>query len=180
VNITILYLLISSLILPSKISFNENNSNYEINLNKKSNYYELKLSENNNEKYELKDRICFKDSVYQFCVIDINSDGKKDYLIGFYKTTRWHKKPSPTIHIYSYFNDKFVPIWRASHIGNNLIYFEVDSSDTKPCVKLLEEPDKGSFNVVLYKWDSFGLKFYKYIEENIDYNTSKKYFRSLK
>jgi len=127
-----------------------------------------------------KDFINFTCSVYNLQVCDINGDGVNDFCIGLIKPTRWNKQPHPVLHIYSHQNEKLYPLWRSSKIGKNLVDFEIDSTANIPGIKILENPDKHVYNIALYRWKSFGLKFVQYLYKNLDSLTSAQIFRGMK
>jgi hypothetical protein len=145
---------------------------YSSELTKSNNYYKLALNTKLNDSVIYRDYKLFKNPVYNFKTIDINQDGVDDFCIGLIKTTRWNSTPKPKIHIYSHKKGKIYPIWRSSLIGNNLVDFETDYSDSIPGIKILENPRADKYNIALYRWKSFGLKFVKYLYTNLDSNNA--------
>ena len=161
-------------------SFKDSQNNYKSTISKTGNNYKFSLVTKRNDSILLRDYLVFKDSIYNFKTIDVNQDGVQDFCIGFVKTTRWNSTPKPKIHIYSHKNGKIYPIWRSSRIGTNLVDFEIDSTDNIAGIKILDNPRDNVFNISLYRWKSFGLKFVKYIYTDLDSLTSIKLLRSGK
>ncbi|MDQ1265045.1 MAG: hypothetical protein QG635_195 [Bacteroidota bacterium] len=91
-----------------------------------------------------------------------------DFCIGLIKVTKWNTEPKPTIYIYSHKAEKIYPIWRASKIGINLVDFEIDTTDGLSGIKIIDNPYKNIYNISLYRWNSFGLKFVSVIYQNLD------------
>jgi hypothetical protein len=163
-----------------EFSFSDKSVNYTTQIESISKSYKFTLSAKSSDSVESRDFLFFANPVYNFKVIDINMDGVQDFCIGFIKTTRWNSTPKPKIHIYSHKNGKIYPIWRSSQIGRNLVDFDIDSTENTAGIRILENPVKDKYNIALYRWKSFGLKFVKYIHTGLDSSTSIKMLRSGK
>jgi hypothetical protein len=176
------YLAISALGLNLFVStFTENSIKYKSIIRQQSNLFTFTLTSSYGNSEILTDKLVVSTPIYNYKVIDINQDGVQDFCIGMIKTTRWNSIPQPKIHIYSHKNGKIYPIWRSSKIGKNLVDFDIDTSfGEKPGIKILENPRGKIYNIALYHWKSFGLKFTKYLYTNLDSATSINFLRSKK
>lgn len=160
------------LLIPQAVLFEEKfrdgNQDYKIRITDESSYKKISLYKKSDSTWQKVDFLTFKKPLYNFKVIDLNHDGVQDFCFGIVKTTRWNTEPMPKLHLYSHKNGKIYPIWRSSKIGQNLVDFNVDYSENTTGLKILDNPKPNSYNIALYRWNSFGLKFVRYLYIDLD------------
>jgi hypothetical protein len=140
----------------------------------------IKIQENRYQlivnKIPLSDSVIIKKSlnypVFKFQQVDIDNNGKIEFVLGVVKRTIFDSTMCKRINIWKIENGDIVPMWLGSKMSHPLYDFET-GKDSAGCVVYTIECEKnGLYLVAQYHWQSFGLKFLKYIKREIDLNES--------
>ena len=113
--------------------------------------------------------------VYRFETGDINGDGSIDALVGVEKTTRFDPVVAKRIFIFQNIDGKVRPLWLGSRLGKPIEDFTVVREDSCTYIRSIEKERDGKFLVADYCWDSFGVKFIRYICREFDFESAKEY-----
>lgn len=113
------------------------------------------------------DEIRFDYPIYELEMGDLDCDGSPEILVGLIKPTRNDSTNSKRLFIYQLKNNKLVPKWLGSRVGQPLKSFKVIESNKETIVRTIEFEHDGSYLVAEYEWYGFGLSFKHYIERNL-------------
>jgi hypothetical protein len=98
---------------------------------------------------------------WKMLISDVDGDGKKEIILGIYKSTKFFPKPHNCLFIYQWNNQKLLPKWLGSSLGRTFTDFIFGDLDNSPGDELvsLEKTLDGKFGLAVYHWDSFGFTF---------------------
>jgi hypothetical protein len=147
----------------------------------------LSLIKTNDSIYDLKADVFHADSlvstdkwrlnypVYQFDCDDINNDGLPEITVGVIKRTRYDSICRRRLFIFKLYDGKYIrPLWLGSRVAYPLVDFRIVSKSGEKHLRTLEQNGENSFVVAEYKLDSFGLKWIRYIQKDIDRKKAEK------
>lgn len=113
--------------------------------------------------------------VYRFETGDMNGDGSIDALVGVEKTTRFDTVMGKRIFMFQNRDGKVRPLWLGSRLGQPIVDFTVVCEDGNTYLRSLEQERDGKYLVADYCWDSFGVKFIRYICREFDFESAKEF-----
>lgn len=89
---------------------------------------------------------------------DVEGDGKKEIILGTFKSTRLWPRAHRTISIYSWDGRQARPRWLGSRLSQPFSQFFVANVDGDRADELLsiERSAKGRWSLAVYNWDVFG------------------------
>ena len=126
--------------------------------------------------------------VYQFQTGDVNGDGRVDAMVGVVKSTRFYPEKARRLFIFKQIRStaahskgeiKVRPLWLGSKLGGILEDFRFiapSEGDSMGRIRALESTTDSLYVVSDYKWESFGMKFDRYIIKGTDKQTALKTF----
>ena len=138
--------------------------------------------------------------VYQFQTGDVDGDGSVDAMVGVVKSTRFYPEKARRLFIFKQVKSttgsqkgsqkdaqngaqngtvKARPLWLGSKLGGILEdfrYIPPAEGDSLGMIRALESTTDSLFVVSDYRWDSFGMKFERYIIKGVDKQTAIKTF----
>lgn len=126
--------------------------------------------------------------VYQFQTGDVDGDGRVDAMVGVVKSTRFYPEKARRLFIFkqvistaahSKGQVKARPLWLGSKLGGILEdfrYVAPAEGDSLGRIRALESTTDSLYVVSDYKWESFGMKFDRYIIKGVDKQTAIKTF----
>jgi hypothetical protein len=151
----------------------------------------LSLIKTNDSLYDLKAEVFFTDSlistnkwrlnypVYQFDCDDINNDGIPEIAVGVIKRTRYDSICRRRLFIFKLYEGKYIrPLWLGSRVSYPLVDFRIVGESGEKHFRTLEQNGENSFVIAEYKLDAFGLKWMRYIQENINRKKAEKILKS--
>ncbi len=124
--------------------------------------------------------------VYQFQTGDVNGDGQVDAMVGVVKSTRFYPEKARRLFIFKQIRStaahskgeiKVRPLWLGSKLGGILEDFRFIApaeGDSMGRIRALESTTDSLYVVSDYKWESFGMKFDRYIIKRTDKQTALK------
>ncbi|GHT18360.1 hypothetical protein FACS189429_4750 [Bacteroidia bacterium] len=113
--------------------------------------------------------------VYQFDCEDVNNDGLPEIAVGVIKSTRYDSICRKRLFIFKLYEVRYIrPLWLGSRVSYPLVDFRIVGKSGEKQFRTLEQNGENSFVVAEYKTDAFGLKWIRYIEENIDRKKAEK------
>lgn len=131
---------------------------YYIKLDKKDRYQLITL-DSLNKVIESRE---FLDSICKISIADFDNDGNEDIALGIIKSSRWSNEKSLKMHLYKIKDSRILPLWRSSKLTSNLIdYTFIKDSNITYCYAI-EKLKTNSFNLIKFKWKSFGYAFVDY------------------
>lgn len=126
--------------------------------------------------------------VYQFQTGDVNGDGRADAMVGVVKSTRFYPEKARRLFIFKQIRStaahskgeiKVRPLWLGSKLGGILEDFRFiapSEGDSMGRIRALESTTDSLYVVSDYRWESFGMKFDRYIIKGVDKQTAIKTF----
>lgn len=126
--------------------------------------------------------------VYQFQTGDVDGDGRMDAMVGVVKSTRFYPEKARRLFIFKQIRStqghskgeiKVRPLWLGSKLGGILEDFRFIApveGDSMGRIRALESTTDSLYVVSDYKWESFGMKFDRYIIKGTDKQTALKTF----
>ena len=126
--------------------------------------------------------------VYQFQTGDVDGDGRVDAMVGVVKSTRFYPEKARRLFIFKQIVStaahskgqvKARPLWLGSKLGGILEdfrYVAPAEGDSLGRIRALESTTDSLYVVSDYKWESFGMKFDRYIIKGVDKQTAIKTF----
>ena len=126
--------------------------------------------------------------VYQFQTGDVDGDGRVDAMVGVVKSTRFYPEKARRLFIFKQIRStqghskgeiKVRPLWLGSKLGGILEDFRFIApveGDSMGRIRALESTTDSLYVVSDYKWESFGMKFDRYIIKGTDKQTALKTF----
>ena len=126
--------------------------------------------------------------VYQFQTGDVDGDGSVDAMVGVVKSTRFYPEKARRLFIFKQVKSttgsqkdsvKARPLWLGSKLGGILEdfrYIPPSEGDSLGTIRALESTTDSLYVVSDYRWDSFGMKFERYIIKGVDKQTAIKTF----
>ncbi|MDR2841347.1 MAG: nuclear receptor-binding factor 2 [Paludibacter sp.] len=115
--------------------------------------------------------------VYHFECEDINNDGVPEIAVGVIKHTRYDSISRKRLFIFKLYEGKYIrPLWLGSRVSYPLVDFRIVGKSGDKYFRTIEQNGENSFVVAEYRLDAFGLKWLRYVQENIDSKTAKKLF----
>lgn len=135
-----------------------------------SNRYQLivKAATGNGDSTILTKRLPY--DVFKIRQADIDKDGADEIILGVHKITHLDSIVRARINIYSVDSNKIVPKWLGSFMPHPLYNFELVSKNNNFYIVTIEYEQNNLFLAAEYEWHSFGLKFIRYIQRNINLN----------
>lgn len=113
-------------------------------------------------------KIFINHPVKNFFYADVNGDGINDIGVGVVKSTRFDKRFRLRPFFYQVSKNKLAPLWLGSKLGDYILDFKPVREKSNTYIMSLERGDNNKYNVILFKWQSFGFKFLRYIKKNAD------------
>ena len=138
--------------------------------------------------------------VYEFQTGDVDGDGSVDAMVGVVKSTRFYPEKARRLFIFKQVKSttgsqkgsqkgaqkdaqngtvKARPLWLGSKLGGILEdfrYIPPTEGNSLGTIRALESTTDSLFVVSDYRWDSFGMKFERYIIKGVDKQTAIKTF----
>ncbi len=111
--------------------------------------------------------------VYRFEVGDVDGNGVEDALVGVIKSTRFFPTKDKRLFIFKNYKGYVRPLWLGSRVGSPLEDFRFVRIHGEPRVRCMEREQSGSYLVSEYRWQSFGLRFVRYLQRESDAETAK-------
>lgn len=117
------------------------------------------------ERGSLSDSLLLPYPIYRFCCGDLSGDGIPEVCIGVEKAARYWPQKDRRLFLYHLWHGRYIrPLWLGSRVGHRLVDFEI-CRDSVPARILTTEIRSDSTRLhALYRWQGFGLKFEKYID----------------
>jgi len=113
--------------------------------------------------------------IYQFQVGDIDNNGIQDLMVGVIKTTRFDRLFSKRLFIFQNYQGYVRPLWLGSRLSNPLIDFKFVNVNGGARIWSVELDKDDTYQVVEYKWYSFGLDYTKHIKKEISLKEAYKF-----
>lgn len=102
--------------------------------------------------------------VYRFETGDVNGDGKTDAILGVVKSTKFDPVVRRRIFIFKNYYGNVRPLWLGSRFGAPVIDFHFMPEDG--ILRVAGRNDNGKCVVTDLEWESFGMDFVRYVEED--------------
>ncbi len=111
--------------------------------------------------------------VYQFQVGDVDDNGVEDALVGVIKSTRFFPTIDKRLFIFKNHKGYVRPLWLGSRVGRPLEDFRFVHIHGEPRVRCMEREQSGNYLISEYRWQSFGLRFVRYLQRELDTEKAK-------
>lgn len=91
-------------------------------------------------------------------IADVDGDGKKEIIVGVFKSTKFFPKPHNCLFVYGWSGKKAYSKWLGSSLGRVFTDFLFADLDNKTGDELiaLETTLEGKKSLAIYKWNGFG------------------------
>lgn len=98
---------------------------------------------------------------WNLTLADVDGDGKREIVLGVYKSTRYFPKPHNCLYVYGWDSKQVFPKWRGSALARPFTDFRLADIDTDREAELisLETMRDGTHRVAVYSWIGFGFGF---------------------
>ena len=83
--------------------------------------------------------------------VDVDGDGRRDIVLGVYKSTRFWPYPHPCLFVYRW-DERLVPVWRGANLSKPFVDFEFADGH----LFSIEVEADGSRCLNSYHWNGFG------------------------
>jgi hypothetical protein len=95
---------------------------------------------------------------WKLAVADVDGDGRREIVVGVYKSTRYFPKPHNCLFIYDWDGRRAHPKWLGSSLSRPFVAFAfVDSNgDGQEELAAIEIKRDGRRCIALYSWNGFG------------------------
>lgn len=104
--------------------------------------------------------------VYRFDCGDLTGDSIPEIAVGIIKPTRYRPDPDRRLFIFHLFKGIYIrPLWLGSRVGRPLKDFAVERDSMPQLIHTWEFAEGDSLVQCLYRYEGFGLKFVKYIND---------------
>lgn len=113
---------------------------------------------------EISDRAICKYPAYRLDTADVNRDGNTDILVGLIKATEFDPVKKKRLFILRIDGGHLRPLWLGSRVCQELVDFKASDNGR---VQTLERTNNGNYAIGLYEWQSFGLKLFHYLHNEI-------------
>jgi len=81
--------------------------------------------------------------VYQYMIGDVDTNGKKDILVGVIKTTRFDSIKRKRLFIFKNYKGYVRPLWLGSRLGKPLVDFNFIKSENGSFIRSIEKEKSG-------------------------------------
>lgn len=91
-------------------------------------------------------------------IADVDGDGKKEMIVGVFKSTKFFPKPHNCLFIYGWSGEKGFPKWLGSSLGRvftDYLFADLDGKTGDELIAL-ETTLEGKKSLAIYKWNGFG------------------------
>lgn len=103
--------------------------------------------------------------VYRFEMGDVNGDGETDAILGVVKSTRYDTVVRRRVFLFKNYKGHVRPLWLGSRLGNPIVDFHFLARE---CIlRVMEREQDGSCLVADYRWQSFGMRFVRYVLRHV-------------
>lgn len=99
---------------------------------------------------------------WKLMVADVDGDGRKEIIVGVYKSTRFFPKPHNCLFIYAWDGRRAHPKWLGSSLSRpffDFAFLDTDG-DGEEELAAIEMRRDGRFCLALYSWNGFGFTLY--------------------
>lgn len=104
--------------------------------------------------------------VYQFDCGDLTGDSIPEIAVGVIKPTRFRPYPDRRLFIFHLCKGIYIrPLWLGSRVGRPLKDFAIEHDTVPHLIHTWEYAEGDSLVECLYRYEGFGLKFVKYIND---------------
>jgi hypothetical protein len=95
---------------------------------------------------------------WKLAVADVDGDGRREIIVGVYKSTRYFPKPHNCLFIYAWDGRRAAPKWLGSSLARPFVDFAFVDSDGDGRAELvaIETRRDGRRCLALYSWNGFG------------------------
>jgi len=98
---------------------------------------------------------------FNLTLADVDGDGKREIVMGVWKSTKYFKKPHNCLYVYGWDGKEVFPKWRGSSLARPFTDFRLADIDKDREAELisLETMRDGKQRVAVYSWVGFGFGF---------------------
>ena len=96
---------------------------------------------------------------WKLMIADVDGDGKREIVVGVYKSTRYFPKPHNCLFIYGWDGQRASPKWLGSSLSRpftDFTFTDLDGSGAGEELIAVEMTLDGKQCVAIYKWNGFG------------------------
>lgn len=110
---------------------------------------------------------------------DVDNDGNDEFILSVLKKTILDKTERKRINIWKIKDNRIVPMWLGSFLPHPLYDFDIGYENKKTIVVTIEYEQDNSFLIAEYQWHSFGLKFIRFVQRNLQLSEAQTFLNTL-